>query len=356
MLNQKYINLIKNKINAINDPQRIELQTEELNRCVNNTDYTACVCFDNFGVIGDTIVSYDGKSSVVKIPADIRGLKIKRIGAGAFYRSNNLRVLEVAEGIEEIGESAFAACEKLVNISLPSTMQFIEKDAFALSGNIEDFSIVLEIGKTEYELLMESGIETQDGKVIIDQSIIAPYNIEDRFIFSNYDYPTPCFICREMRALFSRRYSYWDVIAFKGYTHVENERDGVKHLIKEGWEAPENPEAEIYCDRVASAGRYSVYPDKLRIALLDAQKTYSRYGRYYINLSFLVRNFFYQSVEKFAADGKVYYAYTRKYLTGNPACVYEKEYVEILTEKVEIATGKEEDLAYRKYRLITSLG
>ena len=75
------------------------------------------------------IQQYWGSEEEVLIPAQIEGCPVKEILGHAFSMTDVTRV-ELAEGIEVIAPEAFAMCESLLCVSLPSSLQEIGAGAF----------------------------------------------------------------------------------------------------------------------------------------------------------------------------------------------------------------------------------
>ena len=76
---------------------------------------------------------YKGQSKE-DIPRNVTHAKVdpsvKVIGEKAFYECNQLRSVELCEGLERIEFRAFAECESLTSIVIPSTVEEIAEDAF----------------------------------------------------------------------------------------------------------------------------------------------------------------------------------------------------------------------------------
>ncbi len=355
MLNRKYIELIKEKICSVDNKIRQAESLAELTSCLADKRNTFCTSYDNFGVIGDTIISYDGNKSTVKVPASIRGQEIKRIGRGAFCGNSTIRILEIEEGIEQIGDMAFYECANIVHISFPSTIKVVGKNAFNPELKPDDITVNLLLEKTEYLQLLQSGIETTDGSILIDQSLLEHYEIEKRYNLEGMKYPRPYMISAEMGALFIGRRNFWNTICFKGYTAIQNEMDGVAKIINEKRICPIVEKAERYSDRNLYNG-YRIHPVCFRLAFLDESRTVVSYGTYRLSIRFIIRGIFFQSVEKIVVNGKIYYVYSRNYLTSNTGIPYLKVFKEILKNGEELPDSAEKELVYRKYRLIADLG
>lgn len=82
---------------------------------------------------------YQNLTSVV-IPSSVKykgdNYSVTSIGAGAFFRFNNLTSVSLQEGLICIGDNAFEGCGKLQEISLPDSLQAIGRKAFCLCTSL----------------------------------------------------------------------------------------------------------------------------------------------------------------------------------------------------------------------------
>lgn len=85
----------------------------------------------DFDASTGTITSYNGYATYLRIPESIDGTPVRAIGPEAFARHYYLALLELPEGLETIGESAFAWCGTLQYVSFPTTLKAIGDKAFA---------------------------------------------------------------------------------------------------------------------------------------------------------------------------------------------------------------------------------
>lgn len=72
----------------------------------------------------------------LNIPSKIEHVDVKHIGLKSFMGSNVVNI-NIENGIETIGESAFFSCEKLTRITLPSSVSKIDKNAFNSCSSLE---------------------------------------------------------------------------------------------------------------------------------------------------------------------------------------------------------------------------
>ena len=66
-----------------------------------------------------TVTDYRGTHSQVHVPARIEGLAVRAVEKKAFLSRKNLRKVVLPEGLEEVGDWAFAYCTNLESVWLP---------------------------------------------------------------------------------------------------------------------------------------------------------------------------------------------------------------------------------------------
>lgn len=88
----------------------------------------------DFDAASGTITRYKGDAVYLCIPESIGGVPVKGIGKEAFRLNRFLAYLTLPEGLETIGEGAFAGCMTLLHVDFPTTLQTIADDAFGLGG------------------------------------------------------------------------------------------------------------------------------------------------------------------------------------------------------------------------------
>lgn len=79
--------------------------------------------------------------SDVVVPANYRGLPVKRIGERAFAGCSALKSVTLPEGLESIGERAFADCSALKSVTLPAGLESIGRAAFSGCDGITDITL-----------------------------------------------------------------------------------------------------------------------------------------------------------------------------------------------------------------------
>ena len=88
------------------------------------------------------ILSYGGSDSKVFIPAEVEGERVTDIADHAFQRNmyHYVRTVEIGEGIETIGEKAFAG-SSVEEVTLPKSLKRIAPDAFEGCGMLRKVTV-----------------------------------------------------------------------------------------------------------------------------------------------------------------------------------------------------------------------
>lgn len=96
------------------------------------------------------ITGYNGQEQEPVIPDMLDDLPVKEIDQYAFAGSDIERIT-IPEGIEHIGANAFAICEKLTAVNLPSTLERIDEAVFQGSELLN--TITINDGNTRYDVI-----------------------------------------------------------------------------------------------------------------------------------------------------------------------------------------------------------
>jgi hypothetical protein len=77
-----------------------------------------------------TVTKYSGNAELVHIPGRIQGLPVTAIGDSAFAGCNSLADLTIPSSVTSIGDKAFLGCRNLYSVTIPSSVTSIGDGAF----------------------------------------------------------------------------------------------------------------------------------------------------------------------------------------------------------------------------------
>jgi hypothetical protein len=115
------------------------------------------------------ITQYNGSQEIVTIPEYIEGLPVCSIGSRAFSpwdRNLPLTTINFPNTIKIIGDHAFyRTCPKLVNVTIPSQVNFIGDGAFSECASLENINV----DNNNQNFLSENGVLFNKNKTILHQ-------------------------------------------------------------------------------------------------------------------------------------------------------------------------------------------
>ena len=88
-----------------------------------------------------TIIGYEGNENALIIPSHFEGNPIAAIGNSAFAHCDNLVEVTMPEGIKSIGDQAFIWCKNLETITIPDGVEYIGSGAFRYCYELEHVSL-----------------------------------------------------------------------------------------------------------------------------------------------------------------------------------------------------------------------
>ncbi|MDE6339643.1 MAG: leucine-rich repeat domain-containing protein [Muribaculaceae bacterium] len=132
--------------------------------------------------IGDYSFSRNSSTSVTSFTGEIElPSTIKRIGAYAFYKNNELYNVVLNEGLEEIGKSAFEDCESLENPVFPSSLKVIDDRAYCDCDNLTEIILpegLTTLGSPNGGFVFNTCRNLEKAVLVANIDYIAPYNFE----------------------------------------------------------------------------------------------------------------------------------------------------------------------------------
>lgn len=90
---------------------------------------------------GAEITGWTGEGTTLEIPAELDGLPVASIGAGALAGCERLEAVTLPEGLEALGDGAFADCYSLEAIRIPATVARVGQNPFAGCENLKKLDL-----------------------------------------------------------------------------------------------------------------------------------------------------------------------------------------------------------------------
>ena len=131
-------------------------------------------------------LKYIGKEAFIESPLKslILPENLKLIGERAFYNNNLLHVC-VENGVQHIGDEAFRACVMLSTASIPGTVNRIPKGLFFGCGCLENVQLgegIEEIGESAFQDCALENLQIPDSVRIIRKNAFANALIDEKLI------------------------------------------------------------------------------------------------------------------------------------------------------------------------------
>ena len=114
------------------------------------------------------IIAYSGTDEVLRVPDELGGYPVAEIGYGAFKGCTSLKVVELPDSIETIGDEAFADLQ-ITKITLPKSLKIIGWGAFWGCESLKEVDLPDTLEKIERHGFYGSGIE----------KIVLPANVKE---------------------------------------------------------------------------------------------------------------------------------------------------------------------------------
>lgn len=95
------------------------------------------------------ISTYSSVSEII-IPSNYRGLPVTKIESSAFSYCYNLKTVNIADTVKEIGYGVFSDCEKLTSVKLPSGLKELSARLFYGCKNLKNINIPSTVEKIQY--------------------------------------------------------------------------------------------------------------------------------------------------------------------------------------------------------------
>lgn len=164
-------------------------------------------------ISGDTeaeILSYSGSESSLVLPSTLNGYPVTSIANSAFEASS-ISSVTVPEGVTNISQFAFAKCDNLITVVLPSTLTYLGLSAFYESYSLENVNLE-DTSITGVNMMTFSGC-TYLEKIALPTTCAGIYS----GAFANCISLESVFIPREVQTIFDNAFSGSNYVTVTGY-------------------------------------------------------------------------------------------------------------------------------------------
>ena len=151
-------------------------------------DYTSGVWEYTYYEDGVRITAYNGSASSVTIPNTIDGRPVLAIGTGVFEDQYQLVTVSIPSSVERIQQNAFRNCKKLTSVTLPQELEYLGSHAFAECEQLSKVTVNSEnITEVVGSAFSDSGTESATGIAVtftstvekIPKNLFTPANSQD---------------------------------------------------------------------------------------------------------------------------------------------------------------------------------
>lgn len=280
----------------------------------------------SFMVAGDTLLMYSGKSAEpVTIPAEASpGHPIRVIGSGAFAHDSILHSVTIPDGVTSIGERAFYGCKALSSVTIPDSVTSIGERAFDGCEHLQ--TIHCPFSQENDILPLGNCLTDVNGNCIV----LEPQRIEFLRRLPKDLFSAPSFVPTNVSVLFCDQTSpdqddsgsacnvceHTDAVCFDSTLVQHTEDEAFRQLLITGCFESDQPEAEAYNDWFLKTRNKPEIEKTCLVKYCPAETGAGKRGNR-AELHLRRGYWFWPSAQRIAWKNKMYYLYSRNYLTGS---------------------------------------
>ncbi len=302
---------------------------------------------DNKAVVLDgCLLSYetDGDGECVIVPTEAGGIPIHTIGSGSFS-FRDMQGIVIPDGIRAVNRNAFMDCMEMEYATVFPSVKKIGEYAFDASHKLKTVYQILIYTDEEYiriksECACNGGTrymayevpQIGDNYYIPDKAFgiqktnRLPKGISRLFVSTNDTWGFPVSYKFPMGKVPGTRNIFFPA----GSEAVEDERDAVKFLLKEGYPEPDCEVERKIKEVETRKARYGTYiqSHRTRVFLFDDKNTRHAGGKHYVIGEHSIGYHFWQSLLPVTSGGRTFYKYGRCMLgVSGPGIDYDLEYI-----------------------------
>ncbi len=316
-----------------------------------------------YAAIDGVLLSYTGKEASLRLPVKLADMRIRTVGRGAVMESEALQQVVVPQGVEHIGELAFARCGSLADAYLPYTAKTVGKDAFFGCRKLVSLFIYgITLSEQQYSDLRAASARVNGSEYLA--SVFPSAGIVQDAVNATEARPANA-VPKDIARLFTTQSLKdeggasslerdLDGFGFSSPERYATERDAFTALLADRRSCRPDAASEEKNDQFVKTEKYPEIKKTAVFTFSDAG-TEARNGVREITGEIRIGYHFWQSKVPVAHDGKTYYIYRRHYLCAEPGLNYIRRDVGVFTAGGCVVNKWEAQEVYAKYKLLSIL-
>ena len=323
--------------------------------------------FDDYMIVGDTLILYQGTDSRISVPASLNeGMPLKRIGNKAFAGIRFAEQIVIPEGVASIGRQAFEGCPLLRTVMFPSSISQVDypRLLFGKCPVLENIEFRCVMTSKELGMLRGSSTIFPYGYRILQntEDVMARFPYLSDVLLSAGAMPArlpagllpPLLVTGEEPASSSSLPYLGRKLEYMYCRSLLREADEVQLFMANMEQKPGDEWLDLSSEEENDLYMRSEKEkpfQKTAIFLVNDSKIRRRGNQYMVPVTARIRYYFWQSSQKVTVSGLNYYIYRRHYLSSMEHTQYMREDVAVFDTLGILTDRKRAEEVYAKYRL-----
>ena len=321
----------------------------------------------NLLAAGSTLVRCADEGLHVRVPARAGGLALEEIGSGAVTAGQAETIL-VEEGYIRLNRSGIMVGPQTRKITLPRTLEEAAADSCCdLQGSrLHSFpELTIQLNRrfspNEYAICRDCSLPAGKGRRILQVSLLKDRAFRPLANMSLNLGRAAAALRPEMGTVFQEDgkatvFQARDCYNLNGNETRKDEYGTVLEMIRDGNMGWSDPESEKQSDIRIHAGIPLTGGKEAALAEYSEPETEPlRDGFLGVQVCFRLQKLFFPGLLPIRYGGNDYYLYSRKRLTADPACPYEREDMGIFDREGLVTDRKLAEAVYGKARMLMLL-
>ena len=293
-----------------------------------------------------TILSYDGEERFLRLPEQVEGSPMTRIGDGALAESRALQRLWIPSSVRQVGRSAVARCGLLELVFLEGQVPDFDQEAFFDCPRLRQIRIKdLPVTEEQYKQLLEDSMVNPGGQRFPEHFPKIP-GLEK--LADALDVERAAHIPRDAQLLLWQEAGR-DPKALSSY-----EQEKLLELIRSGRQPRPDWESEEKNDEALRRYRQQ-RPQRVCFFGFEKGEAPVKDGMRLLDAFLHIGCWFWQGTVELLWDGQPYYLYQRHYLHSMASMQYIRRDHGLFTADGPVRDERLAKEIYAKYKLLSIL-